>query len=162
MSEFTSFCRLNNILLYVYTTFCLSKHLGCFHVLAIVNTIAIDTGILIHPAFNFFGCRLRRRIARSYGNSAFNFLMNHNVFYSRYTNYIHHLHPQQQCMGVLTSSHSCQHFFLRPYLRHMEVPGLGVESELQVMAYTTATATQDPSHICDLRHSLCNAGSLTH
>ena len=36
------------------------------------------------------------------------------------------------------------------------VPRLGVKSELQLPAYTTATATatQDPSHICDLRHSL--------
>ena len=36
----------------------------------------------------------------------------------------------------------------------MEVPRLaGVELKLQLPAYTTATATQDPSHICDLRHS---------
>ena len=32
--------------------------------------------------------------------------------------------------------------------------GLGVESELQLPAYTTATATLDPSNICDLHHSL--------
>ena len=33
----------------------------------------------------------------------------------------------------------------------MEVPRLGVESELQNMpAYTTAPATTDSSHICDL------------
>ena len=35
--------------------------------------------------------------------------------------------------------------------QHMEVPRLGVESELQLLAYTTAT--QDPSRICDLHHS---------
>ena len=35
----------------------------------------------------------------------------------------------------------------------MEVPRLGVESELQLPAYTTAIATQDPSHLCDLHHS---------
>ena len=35
----------------------------------------------------------------------------------------------------------------------MEVPRLGVESELQLPAYTTATATPDPSFICDLHHS---------
>ena len=34
----------------------------------------------------------------------------------------------------------------------MEVPRLGVQSELQLLAYMTATATWDPSHICDLRH----------
>ena len=35
----------------------------------------------------------------------------------------------------------------------MEVPRLGAESELQLLAYTTATVTQDPSHVCDLQHS---------
>ena len=35
----------------------------------------------------------------------------------------------------------------------MEVPRPGVESELQLPAYTTATATQDPSCVCDLQHS---------
>ena len=35
----------------------------------------------------------------------------------------------------------------------MEVPKLGVESELQLSAYTTATATPEPSHVCDLHHS---------
>jgi len=35
----------------------------------------------------------------------------------------------------------------------MEVPRLGVESELQLPAYTTAMATQGPSRICDLHHS---------
>ena len=42
-------------------------------------------------------------------------------------------------------------FFLGLYLQHMEGPWLGVELELP--AYTTATAAQDPSHICDLHHS---------
>ena len=44
-------------------------------------------------------------------------------------------------------------FFLWPHLRHMEVPRLGVALELQVPAYTTTTATPDPSRICDLLHS---------
>ena len=35
----------------------------------------------------------------------------------------------------------------------MEVPKLGVESELQLLAYATATATQDPSGVWDLHHS---------
>ena len=36
---------------------------------------------------------------------------------------------------------------------HMEVPRLGVESELQPPAYARATATQDPSHVSDQHHS---------
>ena len=42
---------------------------------------------------------------------------------------------------------------LGPYPRHMEVPRLGVETELQLPAYATATATRDPSCVFDLRHS---------
>ena len=34
----------------------------------------------------------------------------------------------------------------------MEVPRLGVESELELPVYTTATATPDPSLVCDLYH----------
>ena len=45
-------------------------------------------------------------------------------------------------------------FFLRLNMQHMEIPRLGVESELKMPAYTTVTATQDPSRICDLHHSL--------
>ena len=40
-----------------------------------------------------------------------------------------------------------------PCPRHMEVSRLGVELELQLLAYATVTATQDPSHTCDLHHS---------
>ena len=36
----------------------------------------------------------------------------------------------------------------------MEVPGLGVKSELQLQGYATATATPDLSHMCDLCCSL--------
>ena len=36
----------------------------------------------------------------------------------------------------------------------MEVPRLGVKLELQLPAYTIATAMWDPSHICDLHCSL--------
>ena len=35
----------------------------------------------------------------------------------------------------------------------MEVPRLGVKSELQLLAYATASAMQDPSGVCDLHHS---------
>ena len=41
--------------------------------------------------------------------------------------------------------------FLGPQPQHMEVPRLGIELELQLLAYPTAT--RDPSHVCDLHHS---------
>ena len=43
--------------------------------------------------------------------------------------------------------------FSGSHLRHMEVPRLGVELELQLPAYTMATATRDPSRVCDLHYS---------
>ena len=35
----------------------------------------------------------------------------------------------------------------------MEVARLGVKSELQLLAYTPATATRNPSRVCNLYHS---------
>ena len=43
--------------------------------------------------------------------------------------------------------------FLGLHLQHVEVPRLGVELELQLPAYTRATATRDLNHVCDLYHS---------
>ena len=43
--------------------------------------------------------------------------------------------------------------FLGPHPWHTEVPRLGVELELQLMAYATVTSAPDLSHICDLYHS---------
>ena len=43
--------------------------------------------------------------------------------------------------------------FLEPHLWHMEVPRLGAKLELQLLAYTTATAMPDPSRVCNLQHN---------
>ena len=42
----------------------------------------------------------------------------------------------------------------------MEVPRLGVQLELQLPAYTTATAMWDLNHVCYLHHSSRQCGSL--
>ena len=47
----------------------------------------------------------------------------------------------------------CLFVFLGLHPQHMEVPRLGVQSELQRPAYTRATATSDLSRVCDLHHS---------
>ena len=54
----------------------------------------------------------------------------------------------------------CLFCLFRPHARPMEVSRLGVESELQLSAY--ATATPDMSHVCDLHHSSSNTRSLTY
>ena len=44
-------------------------------------------------------------------------------------------------------------YFFGPLPRHMEVPRLGVELELQPLAYARATTTLDLSRVCNLHHS---------
>ena len=44
-------------------------------------------------------------------------------------------------------------FFLGLHPRHMEVPRLGVDLQLQLPAYPAATAMQDLSCVRDLHHS---------
>ena len=56
-------------------------------------------------------------------------------------------------VGFLPLFYFLAFVFLGPHLKHMEVPRPGVKSELQLPAYTIATATQEPSHICHLHHS---------
>ena len=59
-------------IVYMYHNFCIHSsvngHLGCFHVLAIVNSAAMDNGI--HVSFSVLvssGCMPRSGIAGSYG-----------------------------------------------------------------------------------------------
>ena len=56
----------------------------------------------------------------------------------------------------------CFCFFFQLHLWHMEVPRLGVESELQLPTYTTATAMPDRALTVNYMAALGNAGSLTH
>ena len=44
-------------------------------------------------------------------------------------------------------------FFLGPHLQNMEIPGLGFELELQLLAYTTTMTAPDLSCSCDSCHS---------
>ena len=43
--------------------------------------------------------------------------------------------------------------FLGPHLKHLEVPRLGIESELQPVAYAIVTAIQALNCLCDLHHN---------
>ena len=59
--------------------------------------------------------------------------------------------------GGHSSTQDAHHYVLfcvlGPHMQHMEVSRLGVQLELQLPAYTAATATLDPSQICHLCHS---------
>ena len=51
-------------------------------------------------------------------------------------------------------------YHLWSHLWHVDVPRLGAESELQLLACTTGTATQKPSCVYNLHHSLQQRGIL--
>ena len=72
---------------------------------------------------------------------------------------MHGVEPRLENTEAIRQKQTEYSFFFRsfclfgPHPQHMEVLRLGVKSELQLPAYTPATATWDPSCVCDLQHS---------
>ena len=138
-----------------FVQFSVDEHLGWFHVLGIVNNRAVNIGvhvsfwILVFPGYMF-----RSGIARSYGISIFRFLRNlHTAVHSDY--YISTSSEGDFLfLHILSSICLFIYFcFLGLHPQHREIPRLGVELKVQLLAYTTATAMQDLRHVCNLYHS---------
>ena len=89
-------------------------HLGCFHVLAIINSTAMNNGIHVSfPSLVFSGYMPRSGIAGLYGGFIPNFLRSlHTIFHGGCFD----LHSHQQCKSIPFSPYLLQHLSFADFL----------------------------------------------